>query len=140
MKKLLIIALAGTLTVGTGSAMSGGATREKAVEKVGDTLSCLGNSAIVGRMAEDERTIRFETLGGRVYRNRLSGRCPGLSQAAQGFGALAFELHGDRLCRGDLVRVVEPSRGGGFNSVPACPLGTFERVADPPARRLGRPL
>jgi hypothetical protein len=135
MKRLATIALAAMLTIGTGGATSGGAAPEKAAEAVGDTRACLGNSSIIGRMAEDERTIRFETLGGRVYRNRLSGRCPGLSQAAQGFGTLAFELHGDRLCRGDIVRVVDPSRGGALNTAPACPLGPFERVADPPARR-----
>ena len=138
MKRLLTIALAGTLTIGTGSAMNNGAAREQAVEKVGDVLSCLSDSAIVGRMVEDEQTIRFETLGGRVYRNRLSGRCPGFQQAAQGFGALAFELHGGRLCRGDLVRVVDPSRGGALGTAPACPLGSFEHVADLPARRQGR--
>jgi hypothetical protein len=138
MKRLVTIALAAMLTIGTGSAMSGAAAPEKAAETVGAVRACLGNSSIIGRIAEDERTIRFETSGGRVYRNRLSGRCPGLSQAAQGFGALAFELHGDQLCRGDLLRVVDPSRGGALNTAPACPLGPFERVADLPARRQGR--
>ena len=140
MKRLLTIALAGTLAIGTGSAMSGAADREKTAEKVGDTLSCLGNSAIIGRMVEDEQTLRFETSGGRVYRNRLSGRCPGFHQAAQGFGTLVFEVQGDRLCRGDIVRVMETGRDRALalRVAPACPLGSFERLADPPARRQGQ--
>jgi hypothetical protein len=136
MKTFLAIALAGTLLAGAGSA-TGGADREKEAEKVGDTRACLDTSAIVSRMAEDEQTLRVETLGGRVYRNRLPGRCPGLQQAAGGFGTLAFEQHGSRLCRGDILRVVDPSRGGTMTlrTAPACPLGAFERVAGPPARR-----
>ncbi|HTU11386.1 MAG TPA: hypothetical protein VMG08_10875 [Allosphingosinicella sp.] len=128
--------LAGLLAIGAGGAMHGAVAERKAAEQVGDSRLCLANGSIVGRVVEDERTIRFETLGGRVYRNRLSGPCPGLRQAANGFGALGFELHGESLCRGDLVRVVDPARGGTqtLRTATACPLGAFERIA-PPARR-----
>jgi hypothetical protein len=137
MKRLFAAALAGLLAIGTGSAMSGTNADRKAAEKTGDVRSCLSNDSIVSRVVEDEQTVRFETLGGRVYRNRLSGRCPGLRQAAHGFGALAFDLHGDQLCRGDLLRVVDPARGGTQNlqTATACPLSYFERVEDRRTRR-----
>ena len=92
--------------------------------------TCLDMSSIITRRAEGPDSIYFETLGGGAYVNRLSGRCPGLQQASRGFGALAFEVHGNRLCRGDRVRVVDSAAGtarGLQNSIP-CPLGEFVPV------------
>jgi hypothetical protein len=120
------------------AAVTGGVGAQRPpAEKAGDSRTCLSNSAIVSRVVEDEQTIRFETLGGRRYRNRLSGPCPGLRQAGNGFGALGFELHGGSLCRGDLLRVVDPSRGETMTmrTASACPLGSFERLPDRPRRR-----
>ena len=129
----LVVAL---LTFDTGSAMTGTTMEQMAPAKLGDRMTCLSNSRITSRIAEDGQTIRFELLGGRIYRSRLSDRCPGLRQAANGFGTLAFDLHGDQLCSGDLVRVVDPSRGGTMTlrTAPACPLGPFELVKDRRAR------
>lgn len=137
MNRRFAMALTGLLAFGTSGAVSGGAGDQRAPEQVGDTRLCLSNGSISSRIIEDERTIRFEMLGRRVYRNRLSAPCPGLRQAANGFGTLAFELHGDSLCRGDLLRVVDPTRGGTqtFRTATACPLGAFERLPDRPRRR-----
>lgn len=136
MKAMRAIPLAAALALSAGGAVGQEqAPASKAGE--GEVRSCLSNASILSRRVEDARTLRFETTGGRVYRNRLSGPCPGFSQAESGFGSLAFELHGDSLCRGDLVRVVDPARGGTMTlrTAPACPLGSFERLPDPPARR-----
>lgn len=137
MHRHVILGLATMLAVGTGSAMNGAGAEQKAAEKVGDSRTCIPNGSIVSRVVEDEQTLRFETLGGRIYRNRLSGPCPGLRQAGNGFGALGFEVHGSSLCRGDLVRVVDASRGETSNirTATACPLGLFERLPDRPRRR-----
>lgn len=136
MKTLFAASVAGLLVLVTGGATDGEAAAQRAVERIGDSRSCLSNSQISSSRAEDGQTIRFELFGGRIYRNRLSGACPGLAQAAHGFGAIAFDLHGNQLCRGDLVRIVDPSRGGTMTlrTAPACPLGPFERVADRSAR------
>ena len=93
-------------------------------------LDCIDLSRVVGRRAEGADRIRFDLLGGRAYENRLPGRCPGLARSRD-FGALAFEVQGGRLCRGDRVRAVDPALGGYAGSVP-CPLGRFVPV--PPAR------
>jgi hypothetical protein len=136
MKRLFIASVAGLLAMAAGGAIPGSAAEQKTAGQAGAGPNCLSNSQITNRVAEDDRTIRFELLGGRVYRNRLPGRCPGLRQAANGFGTLAFDLHGDQLCRGDLVRVIDPSRGGTMTlrTAPACPLGPFELVEDRAAR------
>ena len=136
MKRLFVAASVGLLAMTAGNAMPGAAAEQKAVERAGDGPNCISNSQIISRVAEDGQTIRFELLGGRVYRNRLQGRCPGLQQAANGFGTMAFDLHGDQLCQGDLLRVIDPSRGGTMTlrTAPACPLGPFELVEDRAAR------
>jgi hypothetical protein len=137
MKSLFVAAFAGLLAAGAASAIGAAGGEPPVAEKTGESRSCLSNSAIASSVVEDERTIRFEMIGRRAYRNRLSAACPELRQVAHGFGALAFELHGDSLCSGDLVRVTDPSRGRTMTlqTVAACPLGSFERLADRSARR-----
>ena len=89
-------------------------------------LDCIDLSRVSSRIAEGPDRIRFDLLGGLSYENRLPGRCPGL-EASRNFGALAFEVQGSRLCRGDKVRAVDPSLGGYAGSVP-CTLGRFTPV------------
>ena len=89
-------------------------------------LDCIDLSRVSSRIAEGPDRIRFDLLGGQSYENRLSGRCPGL-EASKNFGALAFEVQGNRLCRGDKVRAVDSSLGGYGGSVP-CLLGRFTPV------------
>lgn len=118
-------ALAAALLLAASATAQAGGQAPAARVTAAESRVCLDLSSIVGRRAEDERTIRFETLDGRVYRNRLAARCPGLRQSANGFAALAFDVQGGRLCRGDRVRVVDRSAAG----LPiSCPLGAFEPV------------
>ena len=137
MHRFVVASIAALLTAATGVSFSVAGAERKAPEKVGDSRACIPNGSIVGRVIEDEQTIRFETLNGRRYRNRLSGPCPGLRQAANGFGALGFEVHGSSLCQGDLLRVIDAARGETSNirTATACPLGAFERLPDRPRRR-----
>lgn len=131
MKRYVTAAFVGLLAAGSGSA------GQQVAEKAGDIRTCIPNGSIVSRVVEDAQTIRFEMLGGRRYRNRLSGPCPGLRQAGNGFGALGFDLNGSSLCQGDLLRIVDPSRGETSNirTATACPLGAFERLPDRERRR-----
>lgn len=137
MQRVVIAGLAVLLSVTLGGASGGAVAEQQAPGKAGESRSCIPNGAIVSRIVEGDRTIRFELLGGRVYRNRLSGPCPGLRQAGNGFGTLGFELNGSSLCQGDLLRIVDPSRGDTSNirTATACPLGAFERLPDRPRRR-----
>jgi len=102
-----------------------------------EARDCISASQIINRRAEDAQTIRFDVAGGRSYVNRLGGECPGLRHAANGFGALAFDTHGDQLCRGDLVRVLDSggSVGSRYRTAVPCPLGAFEPVPREAPRR-----
>lgn len=98
----------------------------------GETRDCIDLSRVAGRGADGPQSIRFEMVGGQVWRNELPGRCPGLRDQANGFGALAFEIQGDRLCRNDRVRVVDGSAGlgRGYRMAIPCQLGNFRLVQD----------
>jgi len=104
MKKMFVAALTGLLAVGPGNAPGASGDRA-AVEKAGDSRSCVTQSAIASSIVEDDQNIRFEMLGRRVYRNRLPAACPELRQVRHGFATLAFGLHGSSTCQGDLIRV-----------------------------------
>jgi hypothetical protein len=93
-------------------------------------VDCIDLSRVSGRRATGADRIRFDLLGGRSYENRLPGRCPGLARS-EPFGALAFEIQGNRLCRGDKVRAVDPGLGGYGQSVP-CVLGRFAPIPAAP--------
>ena len=86
-------------------------------------VDCIDLSRVSSRIAEGPDRIRFDMLGGRVWENRLPGRCPGL-EASRDFGALAFEVQGTRLCRGDRVRAID-SAAGGYGASGPCRLGRF---------------
>ena len=136
MKKMVVAALTGLLAVGPGNA-PGAAGDQPAVERAGDSRSCVTHSAIGSSIVEDDQTLRFEMLGRRAYRNRLPAACPELRQVAHGSATLVFDLHGASICQGDLIRVTDLSRGRAANleATTACPLGSFERLPDRSARR-----
>lgn len=95
---------------------------------------CIDLNAIITRRAIDGETIRFELSGGAAYLNRLGGRCPGLEQNSRGFGALAFDVYGGQLCRGDRVRVIDSTSPRAYANAIACPLGDFVPAPRDPAR------
>ncbi|MDB5670107.1 MAG: hypothetical protein JWO25_1066 [Alphaproteobacteria bacterium] len=96
----------------------------------GARIECIDLSAVAARRAEGPDSIRFEMFGGKAFVNHLPGRCPGLAQSRD-FGALAFEVQGNRLCHGDTVRALDPALGGYGQSVP-CVLGSFTPAAPEP--------
>jgi len=102
----------------------------------GEARNCINLDSATVRRAVDERTIEFEMVGGKTYRNQLGGRCPGLRNAARGFGGLAFDVYGSQLCRGDLVRALDPNSalgiGGEYRSAIPCPLGNFVLMPEAP--------
>lgn len=136
MKRVFMLTLTALLAFAAGTAPSA-AGEQSAADRVGESRSCLAHSAIASSIVEDQQTIRFEMVGRRIYRNRLATACPELRQVAHGSSALAFELHGGSVCRGDLVRITDLGRARGLSleTAIACPLGSFERLPDRPGRR-----
>ena len=95
---------------------------------------CINLDQIVSRRPSGGRSILFETMGGRTYRNELPERCPGLERAGPSH-IVEVEATGAQLCRGDRVRIYDPveARNIGSGAFLQCQLGLFTPV-EPPAR------
>ncbi|MFN3943933.1 MAG: hypothetical protein ACK4K7_03250 [Allosphingosinicella sp.] len=115
---LLPAALAACAPVDEGG-RAGGAelAREIAGRAAGAEQDCVSRQQTSGLRIVDARTLVMSD-GATLWVNRLDGDCPGLRPFAQ----LIVESHGSQLCRGDLVRGLEP---GSTIPGPACPLGRF---------------
>ena len=102
-----------------------------APQPLGATESCVSLDRVVGRRVSGPQTIDFELLNGEIYRNRLATACPGMEQLGK-TAAIAVTTggEGNRLCRGDRVKVFDPliARATGLGSYPACLLGEFTRI------------
>ena len=72
--------------------------------------------------ALDDYNILFTMSGKKVYLNRLSHRCSRL-----GFlDSFSYKLVGTRLCRGEIITVLDNGDAGS-----SCSLGTFELLTPP---------
>lgn len=90
------------------------------VEVAGEPVDCVQVSGIRNTVVHDDYTIDFQMLGGKVYRNTLPHRCPGLGFEER----FAYEVRGGRLCRVETIKVLRPDGLRG----PACGLGAFVPV------------
>ena len=80
------------------------------------------SNTLIGTTAIIFQGRNFKTL----YVNRLEGSCPVLRMGR----ALKTDSGGSRLCRGDLVTILDPVSGLDYGT---CPLGDFTAY-----RRAGR--
>ena len=105
------------------AATAGPAAREdKLAKAVGDRVagkpeSCLSPSSSRSTRIVDRRTIIYE-VGSTMWVNRLRAECPGLYPTS----TIVTEIRGGQLCRGDLIRTLDP---GARIPGAACPLGDF---------------
>jgi len=91
-----------------------------AVTIAGEPQDCITISRIAGTRAHDDYTIDFEMTGGEVYRNTLTGRCPGL-----GFeNRFGYRVSTGGLCRLDTITVLQSGATNGAT----CALGQFVPV------------
>ena len=91
--------------------------RELAGRVAGEPRSCISAGTSQGLQVVSGRTMVYRT-GETVWVNRPLRGCTGLRPLAN----LLVETHGNRYCRGDHVRALEP---GGYIAGPACVLGDF---------------
>jgi hypothetical protein len=88
----------------------------------GKPVDCLQLTSIRNTRIHSDSVIDFEVAGGKVYRNTLPHRCPGL-------GFEERYLHktstGD-ICSHDTITVLHS--GGGMIEGPTCGLGKFQPV------------
>jgi hypothetical protein len=89
----------------------------------GETQSCLSTIRIDEIKPLDERHWLVETVNGDMYLNRVSRGCSG---ADRSFTYLQYEIPTGRLCRGEIIRVID----NGSNMVQgSCGLGEYERLS-----------
>jgi hypothetical protein len=91
--------------------------QSKADKYLGKRTLCLDLVNIRNTRILDDQTILFSTYGEKVYINRLPASCFDLRNS----DAFSYETSLDRLCRQDIIEVVENPPGQGSK----CGLGKF---------------
>jgi len=99
------------------------AARVPAVTVLGKGESCINRDQVRNTVVRSAQVIDFEMLGGKVYRNTLQSRCPGLEWDR----AITYETSINQLCRPQIIYSLQtiggvPQRGAG------CSLGEFVPV------------
>ena len=90
---------------------------------VGEPVSCIWTVRIRDTDIHDDQTIDFEMNGGKIYRNTLPFKCPGL-----GFEeAFSYRSTTSQLCSVDTIKVLRQT-GGYLENGPSCGLGKFQEV------------
>lgn len=95
----------------------------------GEPQTCVQINQIRSTQVIDDQTIDFRMQGGRILRNTLPNRCPGL-----GFErAFSYRTSIAQLCNVDIITVVV--QGGGPQIGASCGLGQFVPVKPAPAEK-----
>lgn len=99
---------------------------EARIRSAGAPLKCITIRAIRSTHVRNERTIDFFMNGGKVYRNRLPRRCPGLAVEER----FSFTTDMPQICYVDAITVLRGTARG-----PNCSLGRFQPVTGAPGPR-----
>lgn len=89
---------------------------------VGSPQSCIPLARVRESKVRDDWTIDFIASGGRVWRNTLTGRCPGLRSE----NAFTYETSLSQLCSTDIIYVLRTTPG--LQRGAGCGLGQFVPV------------
>ena len=73
----------------------------------------------------DDHNILFHMAGGKIYRNQLPHRCPGLKTA----DSFMYRTSLSQLCDLDVITVLH-NIGIGFMRGPSCGLGSFQPITE----------
>lgn len=122
---LLGAALAGAALSGAASAKDKQERESKAPEarSIGEPRSCIMLRNIRQTKVHDDYTIDFEMRGGKIYRNDLPRRCPGLAFEE----SFSYATSINQLCSVDIITVL--NRGGvGLQPRASCGLGRFQEI------------
>jgi hypothetical protein len=84
---------------------------------------CINTSSIRSTSVKSDRHIVFYAKHRKIYLNTLPSPCRGLARE----GRFSYTAFGSRLCRSDLIRVLDYS-GVGLQQGRACQLGRFQLV------------
>ncbi len=123
-----VAAFAGAACASSGSyEMSESASARLAeFEQTGDYLTCLGLRQVNQIKALDDYNFLVRVGSNHYYLNRVSGRCIGADST---FNRLQYTTSNNRLCRNEIISVVDNTTGFTNGS---CSLGDFERLEKKP--------
>jgi hypothetical protein len=99
--------------------------QEARIKPAGKPIDCVQIRAIQSSRVRDDRTIDFYMAGGKVYRNHLPHRCPGLGFEEK----FAYSTSLPQLCSVDTITVLHGSPG---TNGPTCGLGNFQPITGAP--------
>jgi hypothetical protein len=97
--------------------------RAPAATVLGPGESCINRSQVRNTVVRSDQVIDFEMQGGKVYRNTLQSRCPGLGWDR----SITYETSIDQLCRPQIVYALQ-NIGGTLQRGAGCSLGEFVPV------------
>jgi hypothetical protein len=88
-------------------------------------VDCLTLSSVDRTRVLDDQTILFYMRNGKIYRNYMPRKCPGLERHDR----FMYEAVSNRLCDIDSITVLE-QWGGGLQRGFTCPLGPFHPISE----------
>lgn len=94
----------------------------------GPAVNCIQTNQIRSTRVIDDSTIDFDMGGGRLFRNHLPNRCPGLNSNR----AFSYSPTGNQLCNVHTITVIQ--QGGGPSRGATCGLGQFTPMQRAPAK------
>ena len=99
------------------------AARVPAAKVIGEGQSCINRDQVRQTLVRSANVIDFEMQSGKVYRNTLRQRCPGLLLDR----AITYETSISQLCTQQIVYALQ-TIGGTPQRGAACSLGAFVPV------------
>lgn len=107
-------------------------TAQEEGERNMDAVHCVSIRSIRDIQVVNDRTLVVRMQGGKVYRNDLPHRCPGLKRR----DTLMYRSSIGQLCSLDVITVLEDWGGFGFRPGASCGLGMFEPITEEIAAEL----
>lgn len=90
---------------------------------VGEPINCVEPRNIRNTNVIDNQTIEFRMTGGKILRNDLGRKCPGLSKG----DPISYTIRGTRLCNVDQFTVLRTTAGR-IETRARCGFGKFQEI------------
>lgn len=99
------------------------AKNDEQIKLVGEPINCVRPRNIRNTNVIDNQTIEFRMIGGKILRNDLGRKCPGLLKG----DPISYTLRGTRLCNVDQFTVLRTTAGR-IETRARCGFGKFQEI------------
>lgn len=96
---------------------------DEQIKRIGEPINCIMPRNIRSTRVLDNQTIEFRMFGGKILRNDLGRKCPGLSKG----DPISYTLRDRRLCSVDLFSVLRTTAGR-IETHARCGFGKFQEI------------